>query len=66
MCEHPRGHSYYNLLDDEGRNDRGHFEHHDANNNNIDLGTNLRIIDKSSSLNNSITQFDAHNVPKLR
>ena len=60
------GHSYYNLLDDEERNNRGHFEQHDANNNNIDIGTNLRISDKSSSLNNSLTQFDAQNVPKLR
>ena len=50
----------------EERNDRGHFEQHDANNNNIDFGTNLRISDKSSSLNNSLTQFDAKNVPKLR
>ena len=57
------GHSYYNLLDDG--NNRGHFEH-DPNNNNIDLGANMRISDKSSSLNNSLTHFDARNVPKLR
>lgn len=61
------GHSYYNLLDDEGNNNKGHFEHHDANNNDIDFGANLRISDKTSSLNASIPcHFDAKNVPKLR